>query len=557
MTQKRPRIAAVISALLMCVPVLMCVPALAIHAQAMPAQQKNGCTIRGVVIAGQEPVADARVVLERRDAGEKSENKIEAESDASGNFVFLGLQAGAYRLMAEKEGQRSELADVDVSPAAGQQVVRLTLDGSGARHPTSGGKHTAILPMQFADKPNFRVAGITDWTAVGGHGSDAILRTSEALARETLTLKGQGTARAASAEKASETALRTALAKNPNGFKSNHDMGEFLLNEQRYSEAIPLLARAQGIKPEDSGNGYDLARAYEGNGELEAALKLVNQILAHHQCAELHRLAGELDEKLGNPLEAVKEYQQAVRLNPSEENYFAWGSELLYHRAVWQALEVFREGVKAYPKSSRMLTGLGAAQFGGALYDKAAVSFCKASDMSPESTAPYSFMGKVELASPDPLPCVESRLARFLHEQPESASANYLYAMTILKRAELTPDPQVTDKAQALLENAVSLDRSYGAAYLQLGILAYSRRDVEGAIGYYTQAIAASPQLADAYYRLGVAYGRQGKDAQARQEFQIHDELQKKQAADVNAQRRAIKQFQIVQDGVPQLPAKP
>ena len=43
--------------------------------------------------------------------------------------------------------------------------------------------------MEFADKPNFTVAGVTDWTAVGGHGSDATLRTSEALARETTTLK--------------------------------------------------------------------------------------------------------------------------------------------------------------------------------------------------------------------------------------------------------------------------------------------------------------------------------------------------------------------------------
>ena len=46
--------------------------------------------------------------------------------------------------------------------------------------------------MEFADKPNFTVAGVTDWTAVGGHGSDATLRTSEALARETVTLKPQG-----------------------------------------------------------------------------------------------------------------------------------------------------------------------------------------------------------------------------------------------------------------------------------------------------------------------------------------------------------------------------
>ena len=39
--------------------------------------------------------------------------------------------------------------------------------------------------MEFADKPDFTIAGVTDWTAVGGHGSDSTLRTSEDLARET------------------------------------------------------------------------------------------------------------------------------------------------------------------------------------------------------------------------------------------------------------------------------------------------------------------------------------------------------------------------------------
>ena len=84
--------------------------------------------------------------------------------------------------------------------------------------------------------------------------------------------------------------------------------------------------------------------------------------------AELYRLAGELDEKLGDPLGAVRELEHAVRLEPSEANYFAWGSELLLHRAIWQAVEVFESGLKAYPKSARIETALGTALFAGALW---------------------------------------------------------------------------------------------------------------------------------------------------------------------------------------------
>ena len=136
---------------------------------------------------------------------------------------------------------------------------------------------------------------------------------------------------------------------------------------------------------------------------------------------------------MGDPLAAVHEDEQAVRLDPSEQNYFAWGSELLLHRAVWQAAEVFKNGTKAYPKSARMLAALGAALFAGALYDQAADSLCQASDLNPADTEPYLFMGRIEMAAPKPLACIEPRLARFVQQQPQNSLANYFYAMAIWK----------------------------------------------------------------------------------------------------------------------------
>ena len=127
---------------------------------------------------------------------------------------------------------------------------------------------------------------------------------------------------------------------------------------------------------------------------LKQAREHMTNLLKRGNNADLHRMAGELDEKSGDPLAAVKEYQQAVALDPSEENYFAWGSELLLHRAVWQAAEVFRNGVKAHPKSARLLTGLGTALFAGARYDEAARSLCAASDLDPANTSLISLWAR-------------------------------------------------------------------------------------------------------------------------------------------------------------------
>jgi tetratricopeptide (TPR) repeat protein len=511
-------------------------------------------TIQVVVLANQRPVSGARVTLEKQSEPTANQVRIEGRTDAEGALVFSGLQAGAYRLVAEKEGLRSTVVEVTATPSP--QRVNLILGDAIKRQVATASKPSAILPMQFADKPNFTVAGITDWTAVGGHGSDSILQTSEALARETRTLNSQTKSTGPPEPHESEGALKEAAAKNPNGFAANHRLGQFFLREGRYSEAVPVLEKAYRARPNDYANAYDLARAYEANGDLEPALTLVNRLLAQNQRADLHRLAGDIDEKRGDPLVAVREYEKAARLEPSEQNYFAWGSELLYHRAVWQALEVFQQGEKAYPKSSRMLTALGSAQFAGALYGNAAISFCEVSDQDPQNPGPYSFMGKVDEASPDPLPCVESRLARFVREHPESAQANYLYAMAILKRHEVSKGSQEVQQAETLLEKTVSLDHGCGEAYLQLGILAYSRHDVRQAIADYKQAIAAKPGLVDSYYRLGVAYDRLGEANDAKREFQLHDEIEKKEAAAMDAQRREIKQFMIVKDSVPAAPAR-
>ena len=405
--------------------------------------------------------------------------------------------------------------------------------------------------MGFSDQPNFTVAGVTDWTAVGGHGSDSILRTSEDLARETLALQGQASGHTAAAnaqrDEQSESKLQAALATAPGSFAANHQLGEFYLQAGRNRESLPLLEAAYRIDPANDGNEHDLALAYEQIGDLKQAREHIQNLLNRKNTADLHRAAGELDEKMSNPLAAVGEYQQAVSLDPSERNYFAWGSELLLHRAVWQAAEVFKNGTKAHPKSARLLTALGSALFAGAVYDEAARSLCAASDLDPANAEPYIFMGKVEIAAPTPLPCIEAKLARFVQRKPDDSLANYLYAMALWKQQEVSANKSAMPQVEALLTKAVTLDPKCFDGYLQLGILAASRQDYANAIALYTKAIDVDPQLAEAHYRLGVAYERLGEQDKAKQEFQLHDEIEKRQAAAVERERREIKQFVVVQ----------
>lgn len=524
-----------------------------VFAQTVSTKYPDGVTIHGTVRGSDgKAVSEAVVSLRRKN----SSSGVETKTNTVGAYAFSSLSLGSYQISAEKSGLRSASTLVVASSEKSIEKIDLILQKLEQASNSEVSAAPSAQVMEFADKPSFTVAGVTDWTAVGGHGSDSTLRTSESLASDTVTLKPEDTGHtqakiSGSVSKESEAKLRAALANSSSSFNANYQLGKFYLSTERYGEAIPLLESASRINPADNANRYDLALAYEGADGPSQARARIRELLANRQDGDLHRLMGELDEKLGDPLSAVHEYEQAVKLSPSEQNYFEWGSELLLHRAVWQAQEVFRKGVGAYPKSVRMQTALSTALFAGARYDEAALHLCTASDMNPNDTNAYIFMGKIQIAAPNFLACVGPKLARFVHQQPESSVANYLYAMSILKRQERQPDKQAIQQAEVLLKKAVTLDSKCSEGYLQLGILSASQRDLDGAIAMYKSAIEADPQLADAHYRLAVAYDRTGQPSKAKQELQLHDQIMQQQAAAAERQRREVKQFLIVQPGEP------
>src|SRR5258707_12556362 len=76
--------------------------------------------------------------------------------------------------------------------------------------------------------------------------------------------------------------------------------------------------------------------------------------------AEAHRFRGDEKEISGDPVAAEREYEMALKVNPSEQNYFASGAELLLHRAGDAPVEVLTRGPAANLNSQRMGEALGA-----------------------------------------------------------------------------------------------------------------------------------------------------------------------------------------------------
>jgi tetratricopeptide (TPR) repeat protein len=358
-----------------------------------------------------------------------------------------------------------------------------------------------------------------------------VLRSTEALAKATVSLSDEFTKSQEAATAVSEAELKSAAERDPKNFDSIRKLCEFLAGEGKSAEALDCLQRATLLNPADG---------------------------------EVHHLLGTAEEKSGKPLEAVREYQRAAELDPSEENIFDWGTDLLKHRALGPANEVFVKGNRLFPKSVRMLVALGVSWYAQGSYDQATKCLGDASDLAPNDATPYLFMGKMLDAEINPSDEAVEKLARFAQLQPDRALANYYYAFALLKQSAAAGNDDHGRSAlvETLLQKAIQLDPKLGDGYLQLGTLYSRRADYPRAIAEYQKAVTANPDLeqtiAEAHYHLSQMYVRIGDKAKAQEELQVHDGLTKKLKEDTERDRLTIQEFVVsLQNGSSAAPTQP
>ena len=521
---------------------------LIVLAQAAWAQQ--AAQVEGIVRdPGGKAIAGVHLLLQEDDPPAR----LEAQTNADGMFV-LKVSAGRYKLTLEKSGYGVIEDSFALTPGETKHCELVLRPADASRPPSSESPSTAI---KLDDRPSFTVAGVTDSTGSGGHGSETRMRTGETLARETASLTARenkrsntGSSAASGATvHASESELRAALAKSPRDFAANRGLGEFYFDSQKFREAIVPLETAHQIRPGDYSVGFHLAFAYQACEKFDESRTTVTQTLANSselkpsEQAELRRLLGDLDEKLNDPLAAEREYERASALDASEQNYFAWGAELLLHGAAAPAVEVFGKGARLHPESARMLAGLGAALYTSGSVGEAARRLCDATDIDRANPTPYLFLGKMQEASSSALPCAEATLARYALDQPSNALANYYYGLAVWKRDRGSQSFHAVQLAETLFRKASDLDPKLDAAYVALGDLYLSREDPQQAIAAYEKAIAGNPRNSAAHYGLGLAYRRTGQNDKAESEIEQYKVLDKAEAAAIELQRKQVRQF--------------
>jgi len=342
--------------------------------------------------------------------------------------------------------------------------------------------------------------------------------------------------------------FRKALALEPHDYDANHNLGEFYIQAGKIADAIPLLERAQSISPSYD-NGYDLAQADFLTGRLAEARQTAQALVHTKDTGELHNLLGQIEEKDGKFVAAANEFQAAAHMDPSDDNLFDWGSELLLHRTYEPAIEVFRQASQRFPKSPRLLIGLGMALYSRGKYDEAVTALLAAADLDPSDPRCYTFLSRAYDSSPNQAEDVIQRFRRYSELQPGNALAQYYYAMSLWKgkRAEDLNVDLAT--VESLLQKSIALDGSLPEAQVQLGNLYADQHEYAKSIPFYLRALELNPNLSDAHYRLGQDYVHTGQKDQAQKEFEVYQKLRAEHLAEVDKERAEVRQFVYSEKG--------
>jgi len=435
------------------------------------ASQRTTAILEGQVQdPDKNPVAAITITLE----DSVTNRKVTSSANSEGKFRFEHVPAGSYTVHAKLAGyQECTQGPFVLGENEKKSIVLALVKDAGATK-------DAASAMVFSDEPAFTVAGVTDTTALGGHGSGPVVRNSNALSKEMAAL----------AHESSGDAKASASNSNPSSA-----------------------------------------------AEREAAIRAK---LAQQETADLHVQLADLEEREGHPLDAVHDYQRAAEMQPSEPHLFAWGAELLLHHAPEPAIEVFSKGHRLYPDSSRMMLGLGAAWYSQRSKEQAELIFLQACDLHPSDPTPYLFLGKLQVTEQVLPPGWTDRMKRFVALHPETAMAHYLYAAALIK--ESGGAEQLT-LAENELNRAIALDPHLGDAYLQLGILRSKRDDFPGAIAALQKAVENTVFPDEAHYRLAQVYRRTGETEKARAEIALFKQLSEQKNEQMERERHEIPQF--------------
>lgn len=329
---------------------------------------------------------------------------------------------------------------------------------------------------------------------------------------------------------------------NPRNADTQQSLGQLWMETGKPAFAAGAYARALQLKPDDSDLLLAEARAMEQAGQISAAKALIEGWQGAENSATAQSMLGDLDEKAGDYKQAAEHYVKAVNLEPNEANSWMLGVEFLRHWTFDAAVREFQAAVVRFPESTRMKLGLGAAYFGDGEYAKSIPIFADLLQTEKDSALYAELLGMSCTALTREAKPRCSVLLDYAVSHPKDAKASVFAAEQILQGAS---SGEQMSQARELLKSAMAADTRSSDAFFQMGILQQTQGEWDKSIANLETAIKLKPDLAEAHYRLALAYWRAGRKQEARAQIALQKQFHQQQQNDLDHRLRQITTFLV------------
>ena len=228
--------------------------------------------------------------------------------------------------------------------------------------------------------------------------------------------------------------------------------------------------------------------------------------VAHNNLGAALTKKGQLDE-------AIRQYQEAIRLDPVDANFRNnFGATLDKKNQLDEAIRQYREAIRLKPDFADGYYNLGAALTKKGQLDEAIRQFHEAIRLKPDFAEARNNFG----ATLDKKGQIDEAINQFqetIRLKPDNADAHYNLGADLARKGQL-------DKAISQYKEAIRLKSDFAEAYNNLGTALARTGRLDEAINQFQEAIRLKPDFADACYDLGIALDGKGRLDEAIHQFQ-------------------------------------
>lgn len=409
-----------------------------------------------------------------------------------------GLALLALRRSADAQSEFEESARLEPSVIKPHLLLASIYEEQG-KHPAAEEQWQLALAIDHSSEP--ALEGLSSALLARQDYPKAIMLLRDAPRTERLAINLSRAFGQLGYLNDAERVLREGLQLHPDSIDLTKAMTVVLVRMHRNADAIKLVTGTANAHPGNVDEQIELFRVLVLLSQYEKARPMAPKLLAARpHDSEVLYLSGIIETEDGNPEQARIHLEEAVRLDPENNNAH-------YHLGVVQVqLHQWKEAVENLQKSIELKIPLAEAHFelakalrGLGQPDRAAEEMKtyqqqkKAHDASQAAEAAVALADK-NLESGKTAEAI-AKYREAVDTQPNDALYHYKLSVALRKAAD-------TDGERAELEQAVKLDPRLAAAHNELGFLLARDGDASAAVDHFRLAVQSAPAWTDAWVNL-------------------------------------------------------